>query len=85
MRVTGIPFQMITENIIEKQRIIRSLYAKKSNAELSIMLGMSVGYIGVLAHRMGLRKDPDFLSATYRESGKKGLKVMKKGVFRDKI
>jgi len=33
------------------------------------MLGISVNYIGVMAYRMGLKKDPEYLSDVNRRCG----------------
>lgn len=69
---------MTREERLNRQRMVRMLYPSTSNAELAEMLGISVNHVHVMAHRMGLRKDPAFLSETNRRNGRKGLVAMKK-------
>ena len=61
-------------NILDRQRIIRSLYATRSNAEIAEILGMSASHVGVIALRMGVRKDPKYLSNTNSECARKRWK-----------
>lgn len=67
-----------------KLRLLRGMYSSKSNAELAEILGMSSNHIAVMAHRMGLRKDPKFLSDTNRRCGRQGLIVMGRVCFSEK-
>ena len=58
---------------LEKQRVLRLLYSTMPNSELSEMLGLPAGHIQVMAFRMGLKKDPDYISMMNRANGRKGL------------
>lgn len=60
---------MNNDQLRERQRILRNLYSTTPNSELAEMLGMADSHVRVTARRMGLRKDPLYLSAMNRECG----------------
>ena len=50
---------------------LHRLYPTLSNKEIAARLGVSPGHVAVAAHRMGWKKDPDYLSKVNRKNGKK--------------
>ena len=62
---------MNSEELRQKQRILRDLYPTTPNAYLAEILGMAVSHVRVTARRLGLRKDERYLSEVNRRCGMK--------------
>ena len=55
--------------------MLNRLYPDKSNKEIAMILNVSVSNVAVTAHRLGLKKNPEYLSRVNREIGIYGLNV----------
>ena len=58
-------------SIGEERKYLEANYATTSNKELSQRLGISIPLVQKRARYLGLRKDPNYLSAVNRKCGMK--------------
>ena len=56
-----------------RQLVIRCYYPFTPNKKIADALGMTASHVQVMAFRMGLKKDPEYISMINRANGKKGL------------
>ena len=71
--LTGLMNYMVTNSNDNSMNYgeLHRLYPTLSNKEIAVRLGVSLGHVAVAAHRMGWKKDPDYLSRVNRKNGKK--------------